>query len=128
MDVSEKILNNKYIVNYNYNFITNVNNKLSEILNIPDFEFEEEEIWKPPTTYGLSNCEYIIPTYYDRPKNGVLDIEYYDIIIDDIRNHLKLNKYQLEFIKDLSHADKNEIIENYHKCSEQLIDVFLQLP
>jgi len=28
----------------------------------------------------------------------------------------------------LSHEYKNEIIENYNKCSQQLIDVLLELP
>ena len=53
--------------------------------------------WKPPSQYGLQNSNRIIPEYYftSHNYNQIFDIDYYNIIIDDIRNIRPLNKYQI---------------------------------
>lgn len=79
-----------------------------------------ENSYEPPQNYGLSNSEPIIPSYYLKKikflfndkeiETSYLDIHFFDVIKDDIRNIRKLNKYQLEYIKNLSHDEKFEII------------------
>ena len=61
---------------------------------------------------GLENSNVIIPSYYHLHKHPskILSIDYYNIIKDDIKNCRPLNKYQLEYIKDLSHEYKYELI------------------
>jgi len=74
---------------------------------------EQSNFWKPPSFHGIRNCNKIIPEYYFNElniRNGVLDISYYDIIKDDIRNMRKLNTYQIQYIKNLHGEDKDEII------------------
>ena len=41
--------------------------------------------WVPPAKSGLSNCQSIIPNYYARRYNTILDIDYLTIIKDDIK-------------------------------------------
>ena len=41
--------------------------------------------WIPPAKSGLSNCQSIIPNYYARRYNTILDIDYLTIIKDDIK-------------------------------------------
>lgn len=47
--------------------------------------------WIPPTTHGLNNSYIIIPNYYQIKDHQMLKIDYYNIILDDIRNLRKLN-------------------------------------
>jgi hypothetical protein len=108
---------------FEYHFNTPVNKRLSEILEIPPLEIISDEIWNPPEEYGLNNCNYIIPNYYKRPKQGILDIEYYTIIIDDIRNLRPLNKYQLEYIMKLDDYYKNEIITLLNNSMKSIVDL-----
>jgi hypothetical protein len=90
--------------------------------------------WKPPLKPGLSNSEPIIPSYYLKKitiiNNGkkveteYLNIEYLNVIKDDIRNFRKLDNYKLSFIKnDLSDDYKNEIIELMNECLGSVIDL-----
>ena len=106
-----------------YHFNTPVNKRLSEILEIPPLELLPCEIWNPPEESGLDNCNYIIPNYYKRPKQGILNIEYYTIIIDDIRNLRPLNKYQLEYIMKLDDEYKNEIITLLNNSMKSIVDL-----
>lgn len=71
--------------------------------------------WKPPEEPGLKNSFSIIPEYYQRDNNKILDIDYLTIILDDIRNLRKLNEYQLEFIKNLDNENKHKIILEFNK-------------
>jgi hypothetical protein len=50
---------------------------------------------------GLHNSPRIIPDYYTSThlKNGILKINYYDMMIDDIRNLRPLSIDQLQYIK-----------------------------
>jgi len=89
---------------------------------------------KPPSRYGLSNSEPIIPSYYTKYLNCIIDdkeleipfmnIEYVTIIKDDIKNMRKLNNYQISHIKTrLSEKDKNDIIDLLINSNNNLIDL-----
>jgi len=97
----------------NYIFTTPVNRKLSEVLEIDPYIFVE---WEPPKQHGLSNSESIIPNYYKIPDKQIPNIDYYDIIKDDIRNYRSLNKFQLKFIMNLEDKYKNEILVLFNTC------------
>jgi len=105
-----------------YQFTTNVSRLLSQLLEIPEFIYDKNFIWNPPEKYGLTNCEYIIPTYYNNTVTNLFDMDYYEMINDDIRNYRKLNKYQVNYIKSLDHDRKNKIIEALHVCINSLYD------
>jgi len=52
------------------------------------------------------------------------------IIKDDIRNMRKLNNCQIEYIKNLNKAEKDEIIQEYNRSYESMIDaikIFLEV-
>ena len=55
--------------NDDYLFETNVNRSLSKILNIDDIKQYEISDYQPPNTHGLTNCNIIIPSYYNLDKN-----------------------------------------------------------
>lgn len=105
-----------------YTLITkNVSKKISELFGIPENKYDDEQIdWEPPKTHGLSNSERIIPSYYIHPTKKILDIDYYEIIKDDIRNLRKLNQYQLYYIENLPHKYKNEIIHIFNDCLKSI--------
>jgi hypothetical protein len=102
----------------NYVIKANVCKILSRELSLPEMVIDETDIVEPPTEYGLSNSDVIIPSYYhlDKDPSKILGIDYFNIIKDDIRNYRILNKYQLEYIKDLTHEYKNELIEIFNEC------------
>jgi hypothetical protein len=114
----------KNIVIENYKLsTTNVNRPIAKIFKIPEFTYDENFIWYPPKEHGLKNCDYIIePCYHKNIKKG-FDIDYYEIIKDDIRNLKILNKFQLEYIKKLDHKYKNELLFIYKDCIEALIEI-----
>ena len=99
-----------------YEFRTPVNKKLSEILEIPPQIYDEQFEWDIPKEHGLTNCNCIIPEYYKKPKNKILNINYYDIIKDDIRNCRPLNNYQLDYISNLPDEYKNELFTIFNDC------------
>jgi hypothetical protein len=99
-----------------YEFTTPVNRRLSKILEITPQLYDEPFEWDIPKEHGLSNCNSIIPEYYKKPKNKILDITYYDIIKDDIRNCRPLNSYQLEYISNLQDKYKNELFILFNDC------------
>jgi hypothetical protein len=84
-----------------------------------------DEKCTPPEKHGLSNSFCIIPAYYQ--KNGNLThINFFEIIKDDIRNLRPLNKYQLEYIKQMNSEDKTALIEIFNqslKVVNDLLDV-----
>ena len=93
----------------------------------------EEIEWIPPSRSGLNNSEQIIPTYYLK-KTGLvneegeeikyINIDYVSIIKDDIRNLRKLNKYQIDYIKNNVDAQtKNEIIDELIDSNATCIDI-----
>jgi hypothetical protein len=91
---------------------------LSKELQLPECVFDEIfPLYAPPKAPGLENSNVIIPSYYNLHNNPskILSIDYYNIIKDDIRNCRPLNKYQLEYIKDLSHEYKYELINIFNE-------------
>lgn len=94
--------------------IANINKKIAIDLGLPLPETNEEIIeYDQPKEYGLSNCNVIIPVYYGLHKSPekFLNIDYFTMIKDDIRNLRPLHQYQMNYIKSLSHEEKYELIE-----------------
>jgi hypothetical protein len=113
-------------INYHDSIIhKNMNASLKQLFGIKE-EKNNEIDWNAPSKSGLENSEPIIPTYYVKSilkKNNILDIDYYSIIKDDIRNYRPLNKYQLEYVKNLNHKQKNELFDIYNNCIEILNEI-----
>lgn len=99
-----------------YEFKTNVNKSLSNILEIPEMKNDEQNTWIPPSEHGLRNSISIIPEYYNHHKTDYFNIDYFEIIKDDIRNMRELNEYQMEFINKLSHEEKNKLFHIFNEC------------
>jgi hypothetical protein len=78
-----------------------------------------------PEFHGLRNSFKIIPSYY--MKNGnLMHIDFYEIIMDDIRNNRELNEFQLKYIEEsCDENQKLEIIKLYNECYKVLISLML---
>jgi hypothetical protein len=111
--------------NEDYKFKTNVNNTLATILEIPEMKHDESYTWEPPKENGLRNSISIIPGYYNHPQTDYFNLDYFEIIKDDIRNMRTLNKYQIDYIKNLSSDQKNELIEIFNHCLYTINDLLM---
>ena len=109
----------------NYIIKTKVCKRLSKELGLNEIIFDENISYKPPKESGLSNSDIIIPSYYQLHKHPskIFNIDYYEIIKDDIRNIRPLNKYQLEYIKELSDEYKYELINIFNDCIKTFVDL-----
>jgi hypothetical protein len=109
-DISDN--NEEYVIK------ANVCKTLSKQLKIPEKHYDYMGEYVPPKQHGLSNSEVIIPQYYYDKKDlsKIIDIDYYEIVKDDIRNCRVLNKYQLEYIKKLPSECKDELIDIFNDC------------
>jgi hypothetical protein len=113
--------NNTEIDDQHYEIKARVCKRLSKELGINDIQRYDENtlvMYEPPKEPGIHNCNAIIPVYYHLHKHPskILHIDYFEIIKDDIRNFRELNKYQLEYIQDLSHEQKNELFMIFNDC------------
>lgn len=110
----------------NYVLKTKVCKRLSKEFKLEEVFIDESTLTPPPNEHGLSNAEVIIPSYYRLHKHPskILDIDFYAIIKDDIRNCRVLNKYQLEYIKKLNDESKYELIEIFNQCVKLFNDMF----
>ena len=114
----------------NYVIKANLCGALSRELKLDEIVYDEIGTYEPPSESGLSNSNVIIPAYFHIDKNPlkILDVDYYDIIKDDIRNYRVLNSYQLEYVRNLtSHELKNELIEIFNECIKGFNE-FISLP
>jgi len=121
-------LNDNFNDNFNdkYEFKTNVNKSLSEILDIPEIVIDEPNTWEPPKEHGLRNSIRIIPDYYNHPKTDYFNLDYFEIIKDDVRNMRILNIYQMKYIATLSSDEKNELFEIFNQCLHTINEVLLK--
>lgn len=103
-----------------YIFQAKICKRLSRELGLEEMKYDESSMYDVPKEHGLTNCNMIIPSYYQLHKHPskILTIDYFEIIKDDIRNFRELNKYQLDYIKTLSHEDKNYLFDIYNQCSK----------
>ena len=99
----------------NYVIRAKICRRLSKELNLPEFTYDISD-YEPPEEHGLENSNTIIPAYYhlDKHPSRILNVDYLHMIKDDIRNFRQLNNYQIEYIKDLSHEDKNDLLELFN--------------
>ena len=107
----------------NYKFTTNINRKLLKILEVSDFTYDDNFVWDQPKENGLNNCDPIIPDYYKKTCDKILDIDYYELIKDDIKNYRKLNKYKIDYILTLSCEHKNELLIVFNDCLNNLAEI-----
>jgi hypothetical protein len=109
----------------NYVFKANLCTRLSRELNLSEIKYDVIGTYEPPIKPGLSNCNVIIPSYYNLHKHPskILETDYYEMIKDDIRNCRVLNEYQLKYIKELSHESKNELFDIYNTCTKLYNDI-----
>jgi hypothetical protein len=109
----------------NYVFKAKICKRLSRELNMSEMEYDDTGTYEPPTEPGLSNSAVIIPSYYNLHDNPskILELDYFEIIKDDVRNCRVLNEYQLKYIKELSHECKNELFDIYNRCIKMYNDV-----
>jgi len=111
--------NDKYVIK------ANVCSILSKQLKLPKIHYDYMGEYEPPKTPGLSNANVIIPKYYNIHKDPTkfININYYDIIRDDIRNCRVLNEYQLQYIKNLPSEDKDGLFIIFNNSLKFLSEV-----
>lgn len=112
--------------NEDYIIQTKVCKRLSKEFGLDEVVIDESLIKEPPKEFGLKNSDIIIPSHYhfDKHPSKILEIDFYEIIKDDIRNFRALNKYQLEYIKEIKDEYKFELIEMLNKSIKDLTEVF----
>lgn len=95
-------------------FNVNMNNNTSKDINTD---------WQPPKHHGLNNSFIIIPNYYMKSGEKILKVDYYDMILDDIRNCRKLNNNQLNFIKNLDDDSKQKLFIELNNLFDVIHDL-----
>jgi hypothetical protein len=92
----------------------NLCKRLSIEFQLPEMNYDVSATYDQPTEYGLCNCNMIIPEYYKRPPDKILEVDYFTMIKDDIRNMRVLNEYQLKYIMELDDIHKEQILKEYN--------------
>jgi len=102
----------------NYTMKAKICTRLSRKLQLPELIFDDMGTYDVPKEHGLSNCNVIIPSYYklDKDPSKIFDVDYFNIIKDDIRNYRTLNEYQMKYIKELPDECKNELFDLFNDC------------
>jgi hypothetical protein len=103
--------NDEHSSEENYIITTKLCKRLSKEFGLDEILYDETINYDTPKEHGLSNSDVIIPSYYklhEHPSK-ILDVDFYEIIKDDIRNYRILNKYQLEYIKEIDDKYKYEL-------------------
>ena len=112
-----------------YTIRTAMCKRLSKEFNIEYIPYDKiGDDYVPPKESGLSNCQLIIPPYYQLHKypSKILDLDYFEMIKDDIRNCRILNEYQIKYISQLPHEEKNELLSIYNNCIIMMNEVLLR--
>lgn len=84
--------------------------------------------WDPPSEHGLGNSTAILPPYYfsGHSLQKVAQLDYFDIMIDDIRNVRPLNPYQLQYIEEkCTDEEKQQIIVEFNSVIKAYGCIFL---
>jgi len=102
----------------NYIIKTKICRRLSRQLGLDEIQYDYTGEYEVPKEHGLLNSDIIIPSYYHlhTHPSKIFNLDYFTIIKDDIRNFRVLNEYQLKYIKELSHEDKNELFDIFNNC------------
>ena len=110
-----------------YVFRANLCGRLSRELNLVETNFEYMGHYEAPKEHGLSNSNIIIPKYYKLHENPqkILDLDFYQIIKDDIRNYRPLNEYQLEYLQKLTEEQKIELLKICNNVLKNVNDILL---
>jgi len=108
-----------------------LNNSLSETINSINCETKIDEctIQSIPKQHGLDNSDQIIPTLYCQSKSfsstDMLNVDYYEIIRNDVANCRSLNKYQMKYIKNyLNEGEKMELFYLFNRVLIMIEDTF----
>ena len=110
---------NEYVIK------TKVCKRLSKQFGLEEVIIDENTLPTPPKQHGLENADVIIPSHYEIHKHPskIFNIDYFEIIKDDIRNYRELNKYQLEYIKEINDECKYELIELFNQCIKSINEI-----
>jgi hypothetical protein len=94
----------------------NIDPSLAKLMGII---IEEQKMtdWLPPKKSGLDNSEEIISSIYfkNKNKNTITNVDFFQVIKDDIQNYKTLTYNQIQYIKNTSNEEKFELIEIYNK-------------
>jgi hypothetical protein len=103
-----------------------ISSKITDaLINIPEISYKNIVDYDPPVQHGLSNCNAIIPEYYQLHKHPsrIFKLDYFEIIKDDVRNCRILNEYQMKYIKEVPEECKNELFDIFNECLKVLNDL-----
>jgi hypothetical protein len=99
---------------------------LAKLLGYKAPEYKETKMieWQPPKKWGLENCNVIIPNYYVNSYEKIIDIDYFTIIKDNVKNCRPLTDYQIEYVMNMPDYEKNELIMLYNECTKMYNEYF----
>jgi hypothetical protein len=107
-----------------YVFKAKICPRLSRELNMEEIKFDDMGSYEPPKQHGLSNSDIIIPQYYKlHEKKFFLDLDYFNIIKDDIRNYRSLNDYQIEYLRNISEDQKIELFKIFNSVLKNMNEI-----
>jgi hypothetical protein len=91
-------------------------------------DMEDISGWIPPSVHGLENSVPILPRYYFTSSlPGLVKIDYYHMVMDDVRNLRQLNPYQIQYIAECcNEAEKMAVIREYNRVVEIYGSMLLQ--
>jgi hypothetical protein len=83
----------------NYVIKTKICTRLSKELNLEEINYDDIDVsdYEIPKKHGLSNSNIIIPGFFllDKSPSKILDIDYFYIIKNDIRNLVPLGRTKI---------------------------------
>ena len=117
-EVSEPIKEYMDSNKHSYSFhCKNMNPELAKICGIKSWKLPnyKSNNWIAPEFHGLDNSNRIIPEYYftNHDYKKIFDFDYFNMILDDIKNLRPLSEHQMEYIKGISDEKKNANYRNF---------------